>query len=552
MNEKIPGKPQDTSGTTPFGKETLEEDGATLTSPLRIRLEYPRKIDLSFEIVLDQEVVLGVASDLPCASALTAMDARSQGVSRRHALVKMVDDSPQIVDSGSTNGTFVNGRALRPQEPFPLADGDLISLGKLDLIVRFQTTKTDRRKVKMATADPADALSYLAKTLTAELNLDEVLKRALTLAKTLTAAGEVALWLLDDKTNELFLEAESGIKDEEIRRLRLPASDRMVSTVLHTGKPLRANREADGKLIKVKTGYVVEALLYVPILYGEDKLGVLAGTHRDTGATFSARDERLLSDIADFAAIAIHNARVYQDLHKANNLKNEMIQNISHEFRTPLQYIVGYIGLMLEDKTNLPEDHRGYLEVLNKQLQRLTWLVENFVTLQSVSHIVSRKVSTDLGSLLNGVAQSAKVLADEKQISMEVEVPEDLPRAMVNPMAIFQVLDNLISNALKFTDPKGTVTISARAIEKEGAIEVLVRDTGVGISEADLPRIFDRFYQADGSLTRRFGGVGLGLTVCKEIVEQHGGQIRVESEEGKGSNFYFTVPLTSEQSAWEW
>jgi signal transduction histidine kinase len=147
-----------------------------------------------------------------------------------------------------------------------------------------------------------------------------------------------------------------------------------------------------------------------------------------------------------------------------------------------------------------------------------------------------------LAELGHDAVRSAQASALELGVTLRDEIPDKLPTVIGDRQRVGQVFDNLLQNALKFTDTDGTITV--RMQEEEGFIRVEVKDTGIGIPPDQLARIFDRFYQVDGTPTRRFGGTGLGLAIVKQIVETHGGQVGVESEPGKGSLFYFTLPQT--------
>jgi K+-sensing histidine kinase KdpD len=206
-----------------------------------------------------------------------------------------------------------NGRSIGVNTPYPVSDGDTLTLGALRLMIyidgrpAFQTAPLTEQRV-----DLADALGQIAKSITSQLDLDEVLNQVVEAAHMLTNAGETSIWLVDEQTGELFLEVERGISDEKIRRMRLPTNDTLAGQVVKTQKSMRASRQPGEEQIKVKTGYLVEALAYVPISLGGVTFGVLSVGHREKAKQFNKRDERLLEAIADFAAIAIQNARLYQ------------------------------------------------------------------------------------------------------------------------------------------------------------------------------------------------------------------------------------------------
>ncbi|GAB4478941.1 MAG: hypothetical protein Kow00124_23990 [Anaerolineae bacterium] len=497
------------------------------------------------DIEFDDEALLGIGEQSPYAGDLRHLKAHERGVSRTHAQISVIDWKLYIADTGSTNGTTLNGEKLTPGQLYPLKDNDLLSLGALDLsVIILEGVHSGNGRGSQG--DLADALAQMAQAITSQLDPDEVLGQVLEMTMSLTAAGEAAIWLLDPGTNDLFLEAARGLQDEGVRRMRIPAGDSLAGVALTSGRPIRAGRDPEGDPIKVKTGYFVEAVLYIPLIHGENKLGVLAAVHREAGNTFSARDEKLLESIGDFAAIAIHNAQLYRKLQEADRLKREMIQNISHEFRTPLQFIMGYMGLLLEERERLAPEHYAYVETVERQARRLAWLVDNFVMLETLEGTVAKRMPTEVSDLLSRAAQTAHLLAVEKGIDLSWEMEGDLPQAMVNPMTVFQVLDNLIANAIKFTPPGGSVRLTAVHDPAHDVIVVTVTDTGIGIAPEEHERIFERFYQVDGSATRAHGGVGLGLSVCKAIVEEHGGRIWVESAPGEGAAFHFTLPVATE------
>jgi signal transduction histidine kinase len=513
----------------------------------RLRLELSSNPARSIDVDLGEEIILG-ANNGDGVIDLSPFDAAGMGVSRRHLRLWPADDGLNVLDLDSTNGTLINGLALRARTPCKIADGDQLTLGKLDLVLRVVRDPHDRTQELRQQADLADALVQMGKAITSQLDLDAVLSRALEMAMSLTSAGEAAVWLVDEQTNELFLEAARGIKDDQIRRMRLPVTDSLVGKVIETARPLRISRGQTGTPVKVKTGYIVDALLYVPLIHAGTTFGVMATTHRDPGKDFSPRDEKLLAALADFVAIAVQNARLYRRLQEADRLKGEMIQNIAHEFRTPLQYIVGYVDLLLDGRESMPPEQVKSLQIMSRQADRLTWLVENFVALQTAEDIAAKRMPTDIRMLLAGALESAKVLAAEKEISMTLQVEDNLPDVMINPMTVFQLLDNLVSNALKFTPKGGTIELSARLAESGDKAHIAVRDTGIGIPAEMQERIFERFFQLDGSTTRRFEGIGLGLAVCKAVLDAHGERIWVESEPGKGSTFTFSLPVVRVES----
>lgn len=261
---------------------------------------------------LNGEVILGRDTEEPQVVDLKKHLPDIQGISRKHLMLRPTPTNLYALDLNSTNGTWRNGRSIGINNPTPISNGDILDLGGVQILVNIADRPNMQTGVLQQTLDLADALSQMAKAITSQLNPDEVLHKVLETAQMLTGADEAAVWLIDENSGELFLEAEQGIEDEKIRRMRLPASDdNLVGRVLTTSQPLRTFRKPGEEQIKVKTGYLVESLLFVPITLGGVTFGVIGAGQRKTGKAFSQRDEQLLIAVADFAAIAIQNARLY-------------------------------------------------------------------------------------------------------------------------------------------------------------------------------------------------------------------------------------------------
>ena len=296
-------------------------NSTTLTdAPMwRVRFDLTSDTSIRFGLEINGDVVFGRGSDSANIYDLTPYKADELGVSRHHLTLRPTPTALYVVDEGSTNGTQRNGQALGPSTPYGLNNGDILTLGKLEFVIRITNRPhTGQTGVLQKKADLADALAEVAKAITAQLEPAEVLNRVAEVSMTLTAAGETGIWLIDQATGELRLDAHYGIAEKEIREMRLPSTgDTLAARVVQTGKPIRATREPDQAQIKVKTGFLVEAALFVPIALGGVPFGVLGAVHREAGHSFAERDERLLMAIADFAAIAIQNARLYQSTDQA-------------------------------------------------------------------------------------------------------------------------------------------------------------------------------------------------------------------------------------------
>lgn len=269
-----------------------------------------------FGLEINGEVILGRRVRSPESDELVDLNfcgAATLGVSRQHVMLRPTATNLFIVDLGSTNGTYRNGRSIGSHTPYSLVDGDIVTLGKLPLLVKIAERPSLPANLETEKIDVTEAMVQIAKAITSQLDLDDVLNQVAETARALTAAGETGIWLVDENSGELLLEAQRGIGDERVRRKLLPSGkDTLAGEALRTKKPVRASRQPGQNELKLRTGYFANAVVYVPITLGGVTFGVLSAAHREAGMRFSANDERLLEAIADFAAIAIQNARQYQ------------------------------------------------------------------------------------------------------------------------------------------------------------------------------------------------------------------------------------------------
>lgn len=515
----------------------------------QVHLE-PRGSDfVVIDLVFKDEVLLGLDDESPASTTLNALSAKQFGVSRRHARLKVQRSTLYAVDLESTNRTKVNGRPLKPYTPHPITDEDVLSLGELDLIVRIkQGVKSGSGALNMPKDFPG-VLAQIAKSMTGQLAFDDVMHTLLNNAIRLVQAHEASVWLLNRHSDELLLEAQIGIEDETIKRARIPATNPLVSAAFMTGQPVRGSRKTEGEAIKIKTGYLVEAVLYVPLVHKGKKLGVLAATKRTYGDQFTRRDEVVLETLSDFAAIAITNARLYEEAQRANQLKLEMIQNISHEFRTPLAFILGYVSLLAHDDS-IAADTRQQMRMVEVQANRLKWLLDNFTSFRLDDGHAYERTATDIPPLVENAVAAIRGKVTRRHQQIYTHIADDVPPVHVDEAEMTRVLENLLSNASKFSPDDTRIAVDVLYDPRIEQVIVSITDEGVGIAPSYHERIFEPFYQVDGSMTRSYSGVGLGLTVSKHIIEGHGGTIWVESTPDEGSTFAFTLaPIREEDTS---
>ncbi len=236
---------------------------------------------------------------------------------------------------------------------------------------------------------------------------------------------------------------------------------------------------------------------------------------------------------------------VFHDLSNVKRLekiRQDFVANVSHELKTPIASIQGYAETLLDGALEDQANAKDFIGVIYHESERLAQLIDDLL---SLSKIESGKLNmslkpTKLPPIIQKVITSMDIQAERKSINISMALPEDLPLVMADGTRITQVLFNLIDNALKYSPENSRVLISA--VNKNGNLEVAVSDTGIGIPEEDLPRIFERFYRVDKGRSRALGGTGLGLSIVKHIVKAHNGEISIQSTLGKGTTFIFTLP----------
>jgi len=242
---------------------------------------------------------------------------------------------------------------------------------------------------------------------------------------------------------------------------------------------------------------------------------------------------------------------VFHDLTRLKQLertREEFVANVSHELRTPLSLIKGYVETLLDGARNNPEVAERFLKIIERNTQRLDLLIQDLLT---ISALESGRLKLNLQPvvlrhLADKVLADLHAKAENKNVSLVNELPEFTANADVNRLD--QVLANLVDNAVKYGHANGIVRVGGKKMNN-GKLEIFVQDDGPGIPPESLDRVFERFYRVDKARSRDQGGTGLGLSIVKHIVHAHGGDVRCESELGKGATFYFTLPAASHDVA---
>jgi len=298
-------------------------------------------------------------------------------------------------------------------------------------------------------------------------------------------------------------------------------------------------------LVKV---FTPERLYYVPLQVEQGAIGVLVLISRNSQG-LTQEHGRLAGLVANPVGMALERSRLYEKLRAANEkleqinkLKNEFISMVSHELRTPLTTIKGFVSIVLNEETGpLNDQQRHFLQTSDRAIDRLTLLVSDLLDISRIEagQIKMQLRPVSLRDIFNRLSASFAPQLKAQNLTLTVQTPEPLPPVLADPDRIGQVLDNLLSNALKFTS-KGGITIST--MDKGDFVQVSVKDTGVGIPREEQEKIFDKFYQIKIGTGWPSKGTGLGLAIVHSIIESHRGKVWVESEPGQGADFRFLLP----------
>ncbi len=400
-------------------------------------------------------------------------------------------------------------------------------------------------------------LYMLANQISSSLDLGQVLDSVVNILRRVLNCRGCCIFLLDRDREWLEIRAASGIKPRWQREARLRLGEGISGLVAKEAKPLYIpDTQNDPRFVVFDP--VVRSLLVVPLAFKGKVIGTL-NVDDDKPNAFEEEETRLLSIAAAQAAAAIEHAKLFQDLkeraeklaqahrelQESDRLKSEFVQNMSHELRTPLTFIKAYVELLLGGTMGpLSERQRESLQIVADRTNTIIRLVNDILSLQQIERGDMRFSALSMSEVVRSCLRGAEATAREAGLELKEDVAPDLHPVWGDRARLGQVLDNLIGNAIKFSPDGGTITVRLR--NDDGFVRVDVIDQGIGIPNDQLTKIFERFYQVDGSSKRRFGGTGLGLAIVKEIVEAHGGTITVESQVGRGSTFSFTVPVAPE------
>jgi signal transduction histidine kinase len=305
----------------------------------------------------------------------------------------------------------------------------------------------------------------------------------------------------------------------------------------------------------------VYSFIAVPIIMQEKILGILATSISHPGRQFTQADLRLAMALADRAALAIENSRLYaqerrlrqeledlnQKVQEANRLKTEFVTVVTHELRSPLTSIAGYLDLLLEeDGREGVEAREAYLQIVKRNADRLLALINDLLDLARLEagRLELKRVPLDLEGLIQDVSGALRPQIEGKGQHLHLDLAASLPVVTGDSERLTQILLNLVSNAHKYTPQGGNITVATRA--EHAGVGIAVQDTGIGLSTEEQQQLFTKFFRAQHPLVREAGGTGLGLAIALALVELHGGTITVVSTPGQGSTFKVTLPAATD------
>jgi two-component system NtrC family sensor kinase len=545
---------------------------------------------------------------------------------------RSADDMATALDAGAFNVI------VKPFEPQRITQ--LIARGLR--MTHALHERTSLREQVDRQAQEFNALYTVGNTISRLLNIDEILTLVVSAAVNLTAAEQGSLSLLDPATDELYLRAQFNLSDKVAQRLRVKVNDTLIGRVVQSGRPVMLSGD---DLLKVQTSLLVKAILGVPLTVGAKVIGVLTVDNQLSPRAFGKHDVHLLSTLADAAAIAIENARLFaaaererakldtilremQDLvivaddnlhvllinaaarqalqldetvlgqslskvmpvsqlldlfeqrhtddfvwraditlpdgrvlqgqlshlpevgygavlrditrlKELDRIKSEFVSIVSHDLRTPLTTIRGYVSL-LPRVGPLNDMQHDFVARVERSMDSIVDLIADLLDIGRIEAGVDwEMMAVPLHSVVREAVDRLQANAEMHRQQLTVNVP-DLPPVLGNLRRLEQVAANLIGNAIKYTPESGCIDISLR--EDEGFLVLQVSDTGIGISLEDQRRVFDKFYRVESEATDQISGTGLGLSIVKAIVKKHSGRVWVDSELGKGSTFTVLLP----------
>ena len=394
-------------------------------------------------------------------------------------------------------------------------------------------------------------------TLSSTLKLEKLLDYIIKAAAEMLNAEVASILLYDQQLNELRFVAATNSITAELAKIPVPLEGSVAGTIFRTSRPVVINEVAKEsrhfRQVGQKANFRSETLVGVPMRIKDRTTGVLEALNKRGGKGFSEADVRIFSVIASQAAVAIETARLidelqkaYSDLGKLDKMKSDFIALASHELRTPLGVIIGYATFLRDDLQGQTKEYADAVLDASMRMRKLIEDMSNLSFMQAGQSSLNRAL-LDLRPLLPEARQTAQPLADAKGQKIVIQPGDGALMVNADRPALQVVLSNLLTNAIQFTQDGGLIEINAFRKDTEAWIQI--KDNGRGLSPHDLERIFEGFFQVEDHMTRKTGGLGVGLAIVRGTIKGHGGRVWAESPgEGQGSTFTLTLPLAEHES----
>ena len=392
-------------------------------------------------------------------------------------------------------------------------------------------------------------LFELNKTLMRTIEVDLVLRRLLEIAQEEAGASVARLYTFEGRDIVPYSQ-NIDLRNDDFKLQQ--ACDQVARFILDQGQQLHLTlNQAGAEHQHLLQDMRVKTIIATPIKAKESSLGALVLGRKERN--FAPSDLDFLSVLSSQAGIALENARLftqiqeaYKELKQLDHMKREFINIAAHELRTPLTILMGYANVLEEETAGQAQD---FATSITRNAMRLRALIDDMLNLNYLESGVALLANDhlNLSEVMQEIMKDMTLLAEQKKLLIAIDIPDSFPPIIVDRQKFDLILMNLFHNAIKFTKPGGEVGLKARA--KGNKMVISVSDTGIGIPKEKLGRVFDRFYQVESSLTREYGGIGLGLAIARGMVEVCGGEIRVDSQRGAGTTFTFTLPLDNSRLA---
>ena len=396
------------------------------------------------------------------------------------------------------------------------------------------------------------------------LKMERVLQLAMQAIAEAMDAEAGSIFLLDEERGELEIHVPTGDSSEQLQGLRIPKDHGIVGWVVTSGKPLLIEDAAQDERFTGKiddeTGFVTHSVLAVPMKVRGKVIGALEILNKRGGGTFKRSDVAFMGALANQVAIALENARLYaaltgtyEEVKRLDDLKSNFINVAAHELLTPITVLSAYVDLLESETSEAGEDGRTVTDAVlgvRNGLSRLTKLSHDLINMMLIDErrIQVDFAPVDVGEVLESVVREVGGFARRRRQELTHHLDPGAGDLFVHGDAarLKHVVHNLLMNAIRFTPDGGRVGVTAALQEHE--VRVSVQDNGIGIPKSEHQRIFDKMYElspvsshSSGTYQFRSGGLGLGLSIAKGIVDAHSGRIWVESESGQGSTFTFAL-----------